>query len=191
MRHFHVLLLAAITVLSSASHSTEVFDYADIAYSRQNTDFAGFGDSSSGTLKASVSALDRLHARARYNAGNVKLPANNAQQDSWTVLGLGAHYPLSNQTAIFLGSDHNELELQNGSTERGWYHHIGVRHEFSGGWQLGFEIGESDVLFRDTTFLIETVYKVARQIGVSATVRDYDDLDLTEYEVGLRWFFRD
>lgn len=188
----HVLLALLIFFVSSnPASASNVFDYVDLAYSKQNTDFGGFGDSSSGTLKASASAFGWLHARARYNAGNVRLPARNTQQDSWTVFGLGAHYPLSTQTAIFLGSDHNELELQNGTTERGWYHHIGVRHEFGDDWQLGFEIGESDVLFSDTTFLLEAVYKIHRQIGLSATIRDYDDLDLTEYEIGVRWFYRD
>ena len=190
MRHLHLILFITTALLSSTSHSTQAFDYADIAYSKQNTDYGGFGDSSAATLKASISALNWFHARARHHAGNVHLPPSH-RQDSWTALGLGAHYPLSKQTTIFLGSDHNELKLESGRTERGWYHHIGIRHEFNNDWQLGFEVGESDVLFRDTTFAIETVYKVARQLGLSATLRDYDDLDLTEYEIGIRWFYRD
>ncbi|MFT5032439.1 MAG: hypothetical protein ACI9OO_000369 [Bacteroidia bacterium] len=182
--------LATALSLCTIAQATEVFDYVDVAYSKQNTDFAGFGDSSAATLKASISAVDWLHIRARYNAGNVHLPASN-RQDSWAALGLGLHYALSDKTAIFIGSDQNELKLESGRTERGLYHHIGVRHEFNSQWQVGFEIGESDVLFRDTTFLVETVYKIHPQIGLSATLRDYDDLDLTEYELGVRWFYRD
>jgi hypothetical protein len=185
------IAFASAILFSPLAQASETFDYVDIGYSLQNTDYSGFGDSSSGTLKASASAFGWIHARGRYHAGNVRLPEKNAQQESWSVLGLGVHYPLNAQTAIFLGSDHNELELQNGSTERGWYHHIGLRHEFNDKWQIGLEIGESDVLFRDTASLIEAIYKVTQQVGLSATLRDYDDLDLTEYEVGVRWFFRD
>ncbi len=184
------LVLAAALSLGSLCHATEVFDYADIAYSKQNTDWAGFGDSDTVTLKASTSVFGWLHARIRYNAGNVKLPPN-VQQDSWTAAGLGLHYPLGADTSIYIGSDHDEFEIKKGPTERGWYHHIGLRHEFDNQWQVALEAGESDVLFRDTTFVVEAVYKLHRQIGLSATLRDYDDLDLTEYEIGVRWFYRD
>ena len=184
------LFVVAFFSLGSLCQATEVFDYVDIAYSKQNTDFAGFGDSRASTLKASISAFDWLHVRGRYHAGNVHLPPAN-RQDSWSVLGLGLHYFLGDKTAIFIGSDQNELKLESGRTERGLYHHVGLRHEFNDQWHVGFEIGESDVVFRDTTFLVETVYKIHPQIGLSATLRDYDDLDLTEYELGVRWFYRD
>ena len=162
MHTLYRIALAAPLLLSPLAQASNTFDYVDIGYSRQNTDYSGFSDSSSGTVKASVSAFKWFHARGRYHAGNVRLPEENAQQESWSVIGLGVHYPF-----------------------------IGLRHEFNEKWQIGLELGEFDVLFRDTASLIEGIYKVTPQVGLSATLRDYDDLDLTEYEVGVRWFFRD
>ncbi|WP_417214805.1 hypothetical protein [Alcanivorax sp.] len=139
MHTLYRIALAAPRLLSPLAQASNTFDYVDIGYSRQNTDYSGFGDSSSCTVKASVSAFKWFHARGRYHAGNVRLPEENAQQESWSVIGLGVHYPFNAKTSIFAGSDHNKLELQNGSTERGWYHHIGLRHEFNDKWQIGLK----------------------------------------------------
>lgn len=165
------------------------FSYVDLAYSQQNTDYDGFGDSSSATVKASASLFTYAHLRARYHDGNVKFPTS-ARQESWTAYGIGAHYPVTLDLTLYLGADHNELKLESRPTERGWYPHIGLRYRLNTQWQFALEAGESEVIFDDTTFLFETVYRILPALGVSATLRDYDDLDLTEYEVGLRWFFR-
>jgi hypothetical protein len=184
-------LALSLILISTSAIADKHFDYADLAYSRQNTDWHNFGDSEATTLKASVSFLKYLHLRGRYNNGGVQLPARNARQDSWSVIGLGAHYPVNDALSVYIGNDHNELKLQHGlPTERGWYPHIGARYSPSDKWQFALEAGEVDVLFRDTTFLVETVYSFHPSFGLSATLRDYDDLDLTEYEIGLRWFFR-
>lgn len=193
MHTVYLILLVISALLSPLAHTSEVFDYADIAYSHQNTDYDGFNDSKTSTFKASASVFQWLHARARYNAGDVEMPGlkGDVQQESWAVLGVGVHSLLSDQTAIFLGLEQNQLKLQNGITETGLYYHLGFKHQFNISWQISFEVGESEASFRDTTLAFEAIYKVARQFGLSATLRDYDDLDLTEYELGLRWFFRD
>ncbi len=182
-------ILFSLTLLGSGTSIADNFDYLDIAYSQQNTDWEDFTDSSSTTIKASVSLLTYTHVRARYHDGNVRFPTN-ARQETWTAYGIGAHYPVTPGLNLYIGADHNELELENRPTERGWYPHIGARYQANDQWQFALEVGESDVIFEDTTFFVETVYNILPALGLSATLRDYDDLDLTEYEVGVRWFFR-
>lgn len=182
--------LAAALLAVSAAFADKQFDYLEAALSTQNTDWDGYGDSTAGTVKGGLEFLDYLHVRGRHHDGNVKLP-NGLQQETWTAYGLGLHYPLSGRTSVFIGADHNEVEMKNDRpSERGWYYHIGVRHDVTENWQLSLEAGEIDLIFRDATFEVNTVYSLFETVGLSATLRDYNDLDLTEYELGLRWFFR-
>ncbi|MBB3047147.1 hypothetical protein FHR99_001383 [Litorivivens lipolytica] len=182
--------LTLFTLLfTNAAFASEPFDYIDLAYSQQNTDWHNYTDSSSATVKTGVSAGDYVQFRARYHDGNVQMPPN-VQQETWTAYGVGFRYPVSESLWLYIGGDHNELELRNRPTERGWYNYVGARYQATPQWQFALEAGETDVVFRDTTFVVETVYNFHSSLGLSATLRDYDDLDLTEYEIGLRWFFR-
>lgn len=185
--HRFLRLLILATALPQTLLAADPFSYIDLAYSQQNTDYGQYTDSSSATVKASLSFLKYGHFRGRYHDGNVRLPPN-VQQESWATYGLGFHYPLSNKLWLYTGVDHSELKLKT-RTERGSYPHIGARYQLNARWQFALEAGESEVVFEDTTFLLETVYQFHPAVGISATLRDYDDLDLTEYEVGIRWFF--
>ncbi len=179
------LALSALPATAQPGH----YGYVEASFSRQNTDWTDFGDDDSKTFLASAALGRYVHVNARYNDGNVNLP-RGLREDGWWAYGGGLHHYLSPRTSVLIGAERHEMETLNDTpTQRGWEYHVGIRHDFSKHFRANLLVGENDVIFKDTTFTVEGLLQLPYNLAASARIRDYDDLDLTEYELGLRWQF--
>lgn len=185
-----VSIAAVVTTTPTAAETPPGhYGYLEFGLSRQNTDFADFDDSTAGTVLVGVPVTPYVHFTGRLHEGNVHLPRGLVQERWWTY-GAGLHHYFTRRTSAYIGAEHNELETDGRHpTQRGWEYHIGVRHDLTDRIRLLLQVGENDTVFADTTFTVEGLYQLPFNLAASARIRDYDDLDLTEYELGLRWQF--
>ncbi len=184
------LCLFILTSSNLTSATPRHYSYLEVAYAYQSTDWGPYAEESNATFLASAEAWEFLHVHARYNNGDTKMP-NSVVQDGWWTYGIGGHYYLSDRTSLLIGADRHELHSQSHRPDqRGWEYKIGVRHDINSQWRLTLEAGDHNVVVDDdTTFIFETLYHPRPALGFSFRVRDYDKLDLSSYEFGLRWSY--
>lgn len=189
---------ALAATLSALSHANSIdvpqhYNYLEAAYAYQSTDWGPFEEENNMTLLASAAISEFIHLHARYNDGDTYLPKGN-RQDGWLTYGIGFHYYLSGATSVFFGYDQHELKGY-GDTPRqkdqdGGEYKFGIRHDLNDEWRLTLEAGEHDLIVEnDTTFIVEALYQPFNSVGFTFRVRDYDELDLSSYELGVRWSF--
>lgn len=187
------LAISAATAPLAVANSLDPqqhYNYLELAYAYQSTDWQNFDDDEGYTFLASAAIHKYIHVHTRYNSAETFLPAG-VQQDGWWTYGIGGHYYLTPSTSLLIGADRHEMESQsNAPNQRGWEYKIGIRHDFNEQWRATLEAGEHDlVVGSDATFIVEGLYQPADNVGVSLRLRDYDKLDLTSYELGLRWSY--
>lgn len=181
-------LLCSLAPLAQAEDKQ--YRYVEAAYAYQSTDWGPYAEENTITALASVDAGEFFHAHLRYNEGDTFMP-RGVQQKNWWTYGLGVHWFITEKTSLLAGVDRHELESQsNRPNQRGWEYKIGVRHTLSENWHFTLEAGEINfIVDDDTTFIVEAVRSFQRGLAATFRVRDYDKLDLSSYELGLRWQF--
>lgn len=164
------------------------YNYIEAAIAYQSTDWGPYEEETNLTFLASTEFFKIFHLHGRYNNGDTKLPAS-VQQDSWWTGGIGAHHYLSSATSILAEVDFHEIKPKGTRPdEHGKEYKIGVRHDINTRWRLTLAAGFHDVVVdEDSTFIFETIYSPMKELGLSFRVRDYDKLDLSSYEFGLRY----
>ncbi|USA44345.1 porin family protein [Spongiibacter taiwanensis] len=192
------LLGAALSAIALGAHANSLdvpqhYNYLEAAYAYQSTDWGPFEEEHNVTLLASASIHEYIHVHARYNNGDTRLPKGK-RQDGWLTYGIGFHYYLSGATSVFFGFDKHELDGYGGrpseTDEDGGEYKVGIRHDLNDQWRLTLEAGEHDLIVEDdTTFIVEALYQPFDSVGFTFRVRDYDELDLSSYELGVRWSF--
>ncbi len=185
-----IILPAASATAANTLDPQQHYNYLELAYAYQSTDWQNFDDDEGYTFLASAAIHKYIHVHTRYNSAETFLP-EGVRQDGWWTYGIGGHYYLTPNTSLLIGADRHEMESQsNAPNQRGWEYKIGIRHDFNEQWRATLEAGEHDlVVGSDATFTVEGLYQATEAWSVSLRLRDYDKLDLTSYELGLRWSF--
>lgn len=180
--------LAGNAQTDTVSLGSNHYNYLETAIAYQSTDWGPYEEETNLTLLASTELFKVLHLHGRYNNGDTKLP-RSVQQDSWWTIGIGAHHYLSAATSVLAEIDFHEIKPKgNRPDEHGKEYKIGIRHDVNSRWRLTLAAGIHDaVVDHDSTFIFETIYSPLPQLGLSFRVRDYDKLDLSSYEFGLRY----
>lgn len=188
-------LLSALPLvaLASTAHSLPPqshYRYLEAAFAYQSTDWGPYEEEKNLTLLGSAALFKYFHIHARYNNGDTYFP-KGVRQKSWLTYGVGAHYYISPRTSVFVGVDQHEMESQSRRPDpEGDEYKIGIRHDLSPNWRLTLEAGEHDLIIEnDSTFIAEAIYRPRPDLGLTFRVRDYDELDLSSYELGLRWIY--
>lgn len=184
-----VLATATINAQADADNANQ-YRYLEAAVAYQSTDWGPFSEETNATFLASIDFLKYVHAHARYNNGDTHLP-KGYQQDGWLTYGIGAHYFISPNTSLLVTADRHELGSNNKKPdETAREYRVGIRNDLNAQWRLTLEAGEHDLIVgSDTTFIFETIYSYNEHLGGSFRVRDYDELDLSSYELGFRYSF--
>ncbi|CAA0092595.1 Uncharacterised protein [Zhongshania aliphaticivorans] len=173
----------------SGSTTSNQYRYLEASVAYQSTDWGPFSEETNATFLASVDFLQYVHMHARYNNGETRLP-KGFQQDGWLTYGIGAHYFIAPNTSLLITVDRHDMTSKNAKPDQtASEYRAGIRHDFNDHWRLTFEAGEHDLIVKDTTFIIEGIYSHNDHLGVSLRVRDYDKLDLSSYELGVRYSF--
>lgn len=199
MKSTNCKLLASLAISIAAinahaaggiSPNANQYRYVEAAVAYQSTDWGPFSEETNMTFLASTDFLQYLHAHARYNNGDTKLP-KGYQQDGWLTYGIGVHYFIGPNTSLLITADRHELASKNKKPDQDAKEfRAGIRHDLNSHWRLTLEAGEHDLIVgSDTTFIFETVYSYNEHLGGSFRVRDYDELDLSSYELGFRYSF--
>lgn len=169
------------------------YNYLEASYAYQSTDWGPYEEENNTTFLASAAIFEYAHVHARYNNGDTSFP-KSVRQDGWLTYGIGFHYYTSAATSFFIGYDKHELKAHQSSRrpdQDGNEWKAGVRHDINDQWRVTLEAGEHDLVVEDdTTFIVEALYQpFTNDVGFTFRVRDYDELDLSSYELGVRWSF--
>lgn len=191
----HTTAVLAIACCSQFSHANTLdpqqhYNYVEFAYAYQSTDWRNFDDDEGYTFLASAAIHQYIHVHTRYNSAETFLP-KGVRQDGWWTYGIGGHYYIAPSTSLLIGVDRHELESQSRApNQQGWEYKVGIRHDFNDQWRATLEAGRHDLIVSsDATFIVEGLYQPVESVGISLRLRDYDKLDLTSYELGVRWSF--
>ncbi len=184
------ILAASMGSTANSLDSARQYNYLAAALAYQSTDWGPYPEETNATFLASAALSRFVHVHARYNNGNTYLPSYVKQQ-YWLTYGIGLHYYLTPSTSILIGYDEHRVKTANSRpNQRGDEAKVGIRHDLNAHWRLTLEAGEHDlVVDDDTTFITEVIYHPRDNLGFDFRVRDYDKLDLSSYEFGVRWSY--
>ncbi len=190
-RWLAVLLLLPAASLQAAE--TDFFQYAEIAYAFHNPDDNSRPDREGLTLIGELPLGEQFHIFGRYTEGD-GVRVSNHTLDDWYTAGIGWHHEVNLNTALFLRLSYDQAEGQRpgggGSfSEGGLGYHAGIRAAMADRWLLSLQFGEIDTLIKDYQLVGEAGYAFSDSLSAQLRIRDYDDLDLTTYEIGFRFRF--
>ena len=193
---FRSLLLVTLAFAPLAQADSQ-FKFVELAYADQNPDFQDFDNEDATVFIGNFELHKYLFASIRYQDGSAPLPVPQ-ETDEWYSYGIGAKRELATNFWGYLSLERNVLKGDGADKEeKGMQKNIGFRYT-PGKWRLGLELGvinvfndekarNGDSLDDEIIATYEAGYNVWEGLVLMLRIRDTGDLDMTSYEVGLRW----
>jgi hypothetical protein len=195
-----LLCLGVALACSPFAHATDSqFKFLEIAYADQNPDFANLPNEEATVLLGNIELDTHVFFSFRYQDGSGQLPIQQ-KTDKWYSYGIGFNQYITENLAAYIGYEHNVVK---GSGKfksiNGPQYNLGLRYTLND-WFFGLELGYNDVfenkyasgphsLDGDIIATYEAGYTFYNNFAVVLRIRDTADIDLTSYEVGLRYIY--
>lgn len=194
------LLLSLVAIIAGTSQTNAAdsqFKFLEYSYADQNPDFGPFENEKANVLLGNIEIDTHVFLSFRYQDGSGQLPINQ-ETDKWYSYGIGFNQYITKNLAAYVSYEQNKVE---GSGQfdsiSGPQYNIGLRYTLND-WYFGLELGYNDVF--DNKYVVgshsidgeiiatyEAAYSFYNNFAVVLRIRDTADLDLTSYEVGLRY----